>query len=276
LKRSEFIILRERVQKIIELKKQQQASGIPSNVDFIQLMLDAEADPEEGLDFKNGAGHLSKEIEIKKKLTPGEIASQSFLFILAGFETTSTALAFATYLLATHPKVQEEVLAEIDENLAKDEDVSYEAVQKLPYLECVVQETLRMYPLASAAVSRHCMEECTIKGVSIPKGIDIVADVWSLHYNEDLWGPDVKEFKPERFSSKSLPHPYAYMPFGAGPRICIGMRFALLEMKVALCTILKRYRIEECPETEKPLQLRYSQITMAPKNGVFVQLKERK
>jgi len=273
---NEFKELRTRVERIIEIKRQQKASGEHANVDFIQLMLEAEADPNAiGSDFRTGAGKITKDMEIRKKLTSGEIASQSFLFILAGFETTSTALAFTTYLLAMNPKVQEQLFEEIDQHFAKVEDINYDSVHKLPYLECVIQEALRHYPLASVAVSRHTVETCTIKGVQIPKSMDLIADVWSLHNNEELWGPDVKEFKPERFESKSLPHPYAYMPFGAGPRLCIGMRFALLEMKVALCTILKRYRIEQCAETEKHLTLRFSTVTIAPKNGVHVQLKKR-
>ncbi|XP_075359138.1 thromboxane-A synthase isoform X2 [Mycteria americana] len=173
------------------------------------------------------AGRAPSE-KVQKTLTEDEIAGQAFLFLIAGYETTTSTLSFATYLLATNPECQEKVLQEIDEFSAKHMVPDYQNVQELPYLDMVIAETLRMYPPA-------------------------------FRFTE--------EAKKER-------HPFAYLPFGAGPRGCIGMKMGLLETKITLLRILQKFQFKACPETEIPLQLK-SKATLGPKNGVYIMLESR-
>ncbi|KAK2147643.1 hypothetical protein LSH36_543g01024, partial [Paralvinella palmiformis] len=213
----------------------------------------------------------------RKKLTTQEIKSQSFLFLVAGYETTSTALSYCTYLLSTNPDVQDKLLEEIDHFLPQGTKATYDILQQMSYLRMVLYETLRLYPLASNGTNRKCSEACTVGGIHIPKDICIQPDVWSVHYDPDIWGDNPEQFNPERFSKEAIAnrHPMAWMPFGLGPRNCIGLRFALVEAKMALAEILRKYSFKPCCETNKKLLLQESGVVIVPKNGVQVILVPR-
>ncbi|XP_025939649.1 thromboxane-A synthase isoform X1 [Apteryx rowi] len=219
------------------------------------------------------AGNAPSE-KVQKMLTEDEIAGQAFLFLIAGYETTTSALSFATYLLATNPECQEKVLQEVDDFSAKHIIPDYQNVQELPYLDMVIAETLRMYPPAFR-FTREAAKDCVVLGQRIPAGAVIETAVGHLHYNSDFW-PEPEKFIPERFTeeAKKERHPFAYLPFGAGPRGCIGMRMGLLETKMTLLRILQKFRFKTCPDTEIPLQLK-SKVTLGPKNGVYIQLESR-
>nr|XP_009678259.1 PREDICTED: thromboxane-A synthase isoform X2 [Struthio camelus australis] len=212
--------------------------------------------------------------KVQKTLTEDEIAGQAFLFLIAGYETTTSALSFATYLLATNPECQEKVLQEVDNFSAKHIVPDYQNVQELPYLDMVIAETLRMYPPAFR-FTREAAKDCVVLGQRIPAGTVIETAVGHLHYNPDFW-PEPEKFLPERFTeeAKKERHPFVYLPFGAGPRGCIGMRMGLLETKMTLLRILQKFRFKTCPHTEIPLQLK-SKATLGPKNGVYIQLESR-
>ncbi|CAF4427613.1 unnamed protein product, partial [Rotaria sp. Silwood2] len=169
----------------------------------------------------------------------------------AGYETTSAALACATYELAKHPDVLQKLHAEIDQlPLSTGENVDdetnkypdYDAVTKMSYMDLFVSEVLRMYPNANFATQRRALEDTVVQGIKIDKGSIVYADVYSVHFDPDLWGPDDPYlFVPERHLTKR--HPMAYLPFGAGPRHCIGKSFALTEMKIFLTRLLRNYTI---------------------------------
>ncbi|EOA99860.1 Thromboxane-A synthase, partial [Anas platyrhynchos] len=188
--------------------------------------------------------------KVQKTLTEDEIAGQAFLFLIAGYETTTSTLSFATYLLATHPECQEKVLQEIDEFSAKHMVPDYQNVQELPYLDMVIAETLRMYPPAFR-FTRETAKDCVVLGQHIPAGAVIETAVGHLHHNPEFW-PEPEKFIPERFTeeAKKEQHPFAYLPFGAGPRGCIGMKMGLLETKMTLLRVLQKFRFKICPETE--------------------------
>uniref|UniRef100_A0A8B9ZL72 Thromboxane-A synthase n=1 Tax=Anas platyrhynchos TaxID=8839 RepID=A0A8B9ZL72_ANAPL len=219
--------------------------------------------------------------KVQKTLTEDEIAGQAFLFLIAGYETTTSTLSFATYLLATHPECQEKVLQEIDEFSAKHMVPDYQNVQELPYLDMVIAETLRMYPPAFRYfffIPLHiplAAKDCVVLGQHIPAGAVIETAVGHLHHNPEFW-PEPEKFIPERFTeeAKKEQHPFAYLPFGAGPRGCIGMKMGLLETKMTLLRVLQKFRFKICPETEIPLQLK-SKATLRPKNGVYITLESR-
>jgi len=198
--------------------------------------------------------------------------------VIAGYETTSTALGYVSYVLATHPDEQIKLQEHIDVYFdpSSDDDMpSYDTISQIEYLDMFVREVLRMYPIAPLVVNRQSNEDFHIKGIgTIPAGTRIAADMYTLHYDPDLWGPvDPQIFYPERFETKR--HPMAWIPFGAGPRNCVGMRFALMELKMALVRLLKTYSIVSCGEkTDQCFTNLKENFVIAPRE-VYVRLQRR-
>ena len=184
--------------------------------------------------------------------------------MIAGYETASTALAYATHVLATHPEEQKKLQEEIDSCLSDDHTLNYETLNKMEYLDWFIRETLRMYPITPIIVNRECSEETNLPKIgSISPGTKIILDMYSLHYDNDLWGPvDTKIFHPDRFRRKR--HPLAWVAFGAGPRHCIGMKFALAEIKFTLIRLLQNYNVLSSPLANEDLEL-VELVTIAPK-----------
>ncbi|XP_076127632.1 thromboxane-A synthase isoform X2 [Alosa pseudoharengus] len=210
----------------------------------------------------------------KRVMTEDEIVGQAFIFLLAGYETTSSTLAFTCYLLATHPECQQKLQREVDDFFSRHDTPDYNNVQELKYMDMVVSETLRMYP-PGFRYARTVEEDCMVNGQALPKGATLEIPAAFLHYDPEHW-PEPDKFIPERFTAeaKASRHPFVYIPFGAGPRSCVGMRLAQLEMKMALTLILQRFTVEACSETKVPLELK-SQSTLGPKNGILVQISKR-
>ncbi|XP_045397327.1 cytochrome P450 3A4-like [Lemur catta] len=209
-------------------------------VDFLQLMMDSQN---------------SKETESHKGLSDLELIAQSIIFISGGSETTSSVLSFIMYELATHPDVQQKLQEEIDAALPNKTPATYDALLQMEYLDMVVNETLRLFPIA-ARIERVCKKDFEFKGVFIPKGVVVIIPTHALHRDPKYW-PEPEEFRPERFSKKNKDNidPYIYLPFGAGPRNCIGMRFALMNIKLALVKILQNFSFKSCKETQVPMKL---------------------
>uniref|UniRef100_A0A8D0GT65 Thromboxane-A synthase n=1 Tax=Sphenodon punctatus TaxID=8508 RepID=A0A8D0GT65_SPHPU len=270
------------IKNMIALRDQQNANE--RRRDFLQLMLDARSSVSyvgmEHFDIVNQADVSIQESDkalakkVQKTLTEDEIVGQAFIFLLAGYETTTNALSFATYLLATNPECQEKLLQGVDKFFRKHDVPSYQNVHELPYLDMVIAETLRMYPPAFR-FTREASKDCTVMGQRIPAGAIVETAVGHLHHNPEFW-PEPEKFIPERFTTeaKQQRHPFAYLPFGAGPRSCIGMRLGVLEIKMALLHILQNFKFETCPKTQIPLQLK-SEATLGPKNGVYIKIVSR-
>ncbi|CAN2388683.1 acting on paired donors [Pristimantis euphronides] len=230
---------------ITAIKKNRQKGVHTNRVDFLQLMVDAQSkDSSEG-EVAHGY----------KELTDTEIMAQGLVFIIAGFETTSNTLMFLSYLLATHPDVQTKVQEEIDTLLPNKAPPTYEALMQMEYLDMVLNENLRLYPVAGR-IERVCKTTTEINGVIIPKDMVVVIPAYVLHRDPEVW-PEPDEFRPERFSkeNKETQDPYTFLPFGAGPRNCIGMRFAMLNMKSVVTLLLQNFSFRTCKETPIPLQL---------------------
>uniref|UniRef100_A0A8C2J2C7 unspecific monooxygenase n=1 Tax=Cyprinus carpio TaxID=7962 RepID=A0A8C2J2C7_CYPCA len=188
-------------------------------------------------------------------LTDHEILSQSFIFILGGYETTSTTLTFLLYNLATNPDCLEKLVKEIDTNFPPDTPITYDALMKMDYLEMAINESMRLLPTAPR-LERVCKKTVELNGVTIPKDTLVAIPTYVLYRDPQLWdSPD--EFRPERFSpeSKSEINQYIFMPFGLGPRNCIGMRFAQMIMKLLVVKLLQNFSMETCKETQIPLEL---------------------
>uniref|UniRef100_A0A3B3Y8V9 unspecific monooxygenase n=1 Tax=Poecilia mexicana TaxID=48701 RepID=A0A3B3Y8V9_9TELE len=217
-------------------------------VDFLQLMIDSQ---------KNNG--LQKD----KRLSDHEILSQSMIFIFAGYETSSSSLTFLAYNLATNPEIMRKLQEEIDSTFPN----KYQPLMEMDYLDSVINESLRLFPIAPR-LERVAKASVEINGLVIPKDMVVLVPTWPLHRDPEIW-PEPEKFKPERFSKKNKEDidPYTYMPFGVGPRNCIGMRFALVVMKLAVVEILQRYSFSVCKETEIPFEMDVQGL-LAPKRPI--------
>ncbi|KAJ1096448.1 hypothetical protein NDU88_001590 [Pleurodeles waltl] len=228
------------------LKEKRQKGNRENRVDFLQLMVDSQIeDIPSSSDLNHGY----------KALTDNEIMAQSMIFILAGYETTSTTLSFLSYNLATHPDVQQKLQQEIDTLLPNKAPPTYDALMQMEYLEMAINETLRMYP-PGGRLERVCKKTVEMNGVTIPEGVVVMIPLYPLQRDPEYWSePD--EFNPDRFNkeNKDTQEPYTFLPFGSGPRNCIGMRFALLNVKVGIVSLLQNFSFHICKETPIPLEL---------------------
>ena len=185
---------------------------------------------------------------------------------------------FTAYELAVNPEIQRKLQQEIDEHFpTENAKPNYNELQKLTYMECVLKEVLRIHPIAANGVNRVAAEEMTHNGITIPRGAIVQVNMDALHFDEELWGRhDPKKFVPERFleDCQDTPNNLAWCPFGIGPRICIGMRFAVMEYKIALTRLLKRFNIKRCAETKVPCPTKKNGV-ISPSEGVTVILEKR-
>ncbi|NXS41090.1 CP3A9 protein, partial [Balaeniceps rex] len=253
------------MRSISKIKQDREKETHNGRVDFLQLMIESQ----------NSTSHRSNEANHSyKALTDDEILSQAFIFIFAGYEPTSNSLCYLAYELATHPDVQQKLLEEIDTVLPNKAPLTYEAMMQLEYLDMTVNETLRLFPLGGR-LERACKKDVEINGVTILKGTVVTIPPYVLHRNPEYW-PNPEEFRPERFSkeNKEAIDPYTYLPFGAGPRNCIGMRFALLTLKVAITILLQHFTFQTCKETQIPLKLS-SQGLLRPEKPIILKLVPR-
>jgi cytochrome P450 len=173
-------------------------------------------------------------------LSDREIRDQAMTLFAAGHETTSNALSWTFYLLARHPRERARLVAELRDVLG-GRAPTVDDLARLPYLDQVVKESMRLYPPAWTQ-GRRAIAPFELEGYSLPAGQIVMFSQWVIHRLPDLWG-DPDAFRPERFAPEAeqrIP-PYAYFPFGGGPRMCIGMPFANLEARLLLATMLQRY-----------------------------------
>jgi cytochrome P450 len=218
----------------------------------------------------------NKSEEVSKALTDRELIGNTFMFLLAGHETTANTLAFALGLLALHPEIQQKLYEESNNVLTKPDPV-YEDYKKLQYSLCVFKETLRLFPPV-VSVPKKTATDTKIGGYSIPEQTIVQILIYSLHRNPKHWTNPLK-FQPERFDSKISPPivPGSYFPFSGGPRNCIGMYFAQVEATLALSMIINRYSVEVPPGVSEEQLMKCSyQVTLRPANGMKVILRRRK
>ncbi|XP_028259766.1 cytochrome P450 3A30 isoform X2 [Parambassis ranga] len=188
--------------------------------------------------------------KLNQGLTDHEIFSQAAMFVMSGYESNTTTLVFLAYCLATNPDVMIRLQEEIDSTFPNKGPIQYEALVQMEYLDCVFNECVRLYP-SSARLERMSKESVKINGITIPKDMIVTVPVYALHRDPELW-PEPETFNPDRFSKESKQHikPYSFLPFGVGPRNCVGIRFATVMIKLALVEILQNYSFSVCKETE--------------------------
>ncbi|XP_075228096.1 cytochrome P450 4V2-like [Lycorma delicatula] len=196
-------------------------------------------------------------------------------FMAAGFETIAAALLFTIYCLMKYPEIQDKVIKELNGIFGdSDRPATFYDLKSMKYLECVIKESLRLYTVVPV-VSRKITEDVHLSsGYVLPTGCTALLFFYKLHHNPILY-PDPEVFNPDRFLpnvSKSR-HPYAFCPFSAGPRNCIGQKFSMLELKVAISGILRHFKI--CPPIDCPDIDLGMHITLKSLTGVYVRLENR-
>jgi cytochrome P450 len=208
-----------------------------------------------------------------KGMTDEQARNQSMTLLLAGHDTTAGTLAWLWYLLAAHPEIEARVIEEIA-HVLPDRSPTAEDLPRLSCLERVVKETLRLYPQAYVLFARVADDEVPLGDYVIPKGGMVYVSPYVIQ-RDARWFPDPDKFDPERFSPErheQLPT-YAYIPFGAGPRVCIGAAFATMEMVLTTATLLQRYRLALAPGQQNPEPLPL--FSLKPKGGVQMTLARR-
>ncbi|XP_006834517.1 PREDICTED: cytochrome P450 4V2-like [Chrysochloris asiatica] len=209
-----------------------------------------------------------------KKLSHEDIREEVDTFMFEGHDTTAAAINWSLYLLGCYPEAQKKVENELDEVFGNsDRPTTLEDLKKLKYLECVIKESLRIFP-SVPLFARTLTENCEVGGYKISKGTEAVILTYALH-RDPKYFPDPEEFKPERFFPENMQgrHSYAYVPFSAGPRNCIGQKFAMIEEKTILSCILRRFWVE-CNQKREELGLT-GELILRPDNGIWIKLKRR-
>ncbi|CAG7832678.1 unnamed protein product [Allacma fusca] len=263
------------------LKERHEKHG--SYKDFVQLMLDSankttcneSNDRDENKAGKEGA---LTSATTRYKISDANILANGLIFIIAGFEGTETLLTLSTYYCAIYPEIQNRLREEIESVLEEHKgQSSYDAITKMDYLSMVLSEVMRLHP-PFTRTERRVTKEYRIPDTNVVLPVDmiVVIPILSVHHDEKHF-PEPQKFDPERFSAenKAKRHPYAFMPFGHGPRNCIGDRYALIEAKAGLVEIIRNFDILPCKETFVPLEFEAGpNVTKAPK-ALRVSLKPR-
>jgi len=195
-------------------------------------------------------------------LTDDELHDELMTLLVAGHETTATALAWALYWIHRQPEVRQNLLAEQD--AGSDDDLM--AIAKRPYLNAVCNETLRIYPVALVTLPRKVEQPITLMDVELEPGTLVMGCIYLVHHRPDLY-PNSHEFRPERFLERQFT-PYEFLPFGAGARRCIGAALAMYEMTLVLDTILKDCVLELADD--KPVLPQRRGGTLGPAGGVMI------
>ncbi|XP_067006628.2 cytochrome P450 6j1 [Anabrus simplex] len=236
--------------------------------DFLDLLIQIRNKGHVDDDTNNGTVDKSSD---KVVLDGDDFVAQSFVFLSAGFETSSTTLTFTLYELSLQEDIQKKLREEIQSVLEKnDGKVTYDGVQEMVYLDRVVSETLRKYPVLPF-LDRKALQPYTLPGSTIRLDEDqvVVIPVMGIHYDPEYY-PEPERYDPERFSeeNKRLRPNYTYLPFGEGPRICIGMRMGLMQTKVGLIHLLSHFEVSPGKNTPVPIELDPKSFLLSTKGDI--------
>ncbi|XP_060076184.1 cytochrome P450 3A9-like [Ylistrum balloti] len=231
--------------------------------DFLQLMMNAE--------LENTAEN-SDLISVNKKLSTDEIIASSVLFFVAGYETTASLLQYSAYELAVNPDIHERMLQEIQDTIGDEEPV-YENIRQLTYMDQVLYEVLRKYPPVNR-LTRSASEDRVIDGVTLRKGFRVVIPIYNIHHDPRFY-PEPEVFNPERFADRSAQNSVQFLSFGFGPRICLGLRLAMMETKIAMVHLLRNVKFITCTETQIPLELSKRPGLTQPKKTISLMVESR-
>ncbi|XP_037292730.1 cytochrome P450 6B5 [Manduca sexta] len=205
------------------------------------------------------------------------LVAQCIVFFAAGFETSATTSCLTLYELAKCPEAQKRVHEEVDSYMKRHGNkLDYSCVSELPYLLACIDETLRLYPVIGV-LTREVVEDYTFPtDLTVEKGMRVHVPVFSLHRDPEYF-PDPEEYRPERFygEAKHNVKPYTYMPFGDGPRTCIGMRFAKMQMLAGLITLLKKFSVDLADDMPSAVGFEPKAIVTQPMGGIYLKFNKR-
>ncbi|XP_969948.1 cytochrome P450 6a2 [Tribolium castaneum] len=240
---------RKIVKDTIEYRAQNQFS----RPDFLQMLIDLRRDGAE--------------------ITLDEIIAQCFIFFLAGFETSSTTMTFTLYELAKNHQIQDKLRQEIMTILTKYHgEITYDAISEMKYLDQVIEESLRKYP-PLPFVTRTCVMDYKVPNTDlvIEKGRRVILPILALHHDPEFW-PEPQNFDPERFNdqNRNLRHQFSYIPFGEGPRFCIGKKFGLTQTKVGLVALIQNYKFSVNSRTLDPLKMAPNTFILSAAGGIWL------
>ena len=243
-------ILNAVVEEIIDKRRKE---GV-SKDDLLSMLMDArDEDTGEAMDNK-------------------QLRDEVMTIFLAGNETSSNALTWTLYLLSQNPEAERKMIAEIDEKLNAGVVLSFGTVMEFHYVKQVIEESLRLYPPAYT-VGRRTIEDDEIGDFSVPKGTNVLVPIIHFHRSPKYWN-DPEKFDPDRFAPEKRGNidRFVYFPFGAGPRVCIGNNFAMVEMLIILITFYRKFRFklkEDFVVEMDPL------VTLRPKNGMLMRAEKK-
>lgn len=252
-------VLNTTMSKMIDARRAESSAFMnpdiePKHLDMLSMLLDAR--------YEDGSS-MDDQLVMDELIT---------LFV-AGHETTSNALSWAIHLLSFHPEIQDKLQDELD-SVLQDRDARFEDLDKLTYTEMVIKESMRLLPPAWILNARQANQDIQLGPYLFPKDKVVFISPYANHRNPKYFD-NPEQFDPGRFSTereKAIPK-HAYMPFGTGPRVCIGQSFAMMEAKLILATILNRFSVKADPEQKFEPQ---AQITLSNKGGMKVYLQKRK
>ncbi|XP_075153338.1 cytochrome P450 6d1-like [Haematobia irritans] len=248
--------------------------------DLLQLLIQLKntgkiSDDNDGISSK-----VASTVENQKGMSLDMIVANSFVFYIAGSETTAATVSFTIYELAMYPEILEKAKTEVDAVLKKYDlkprsCYTYEAIQDMKYLDLCVKETTRKYP-GLPFLNRKCTKEFQVPNTQliIPKGTSIIISLWGMH-RDPKYFPNPQDYKPERFAEDSMDYdPVAFMPFGEGPRHCIAQRMGVVNVKLALAKILANFNIEAMPRKEVEYKFHTAPVLVS-RDGLKVRLSKR-
>ncbi|XP_037950470.1 cytochrome P450 6a8-like [Teleopsis dalmanni] len=227
-------------------------------------------------DFMNLLIEL-KNTKDQNALTLEEIAAQAFVFFIAGFETSSSTMGFCLYELALNPSVQNKARDEIEEMFKRHGgQLTYDGLKELKYLQNVLHETMRMYSIASI-IMRQTVENYAVPNTNhvIEKDIIVIIPIDAIHYDPAIY-PNPTKFDPGRFEPEEVEkrHTMSFLPFGDGPRNCIGMRFGEMQAMIGLVMLLKNFQFSPCEHTKIPIEISTKSVVLSSQHGISLEVKK--
>ncbi|XP_037949037.1 cytochrome P450 6a2-like [Teleopsis dalmanni] len=252
------------VHETVELRESQ---NIKRN-DFMDLLIELKKTKSIKLD--NG--------EELTGLTVNEVAAQAFVFFLAGFETSSTAMSYTLYELAKNQVVQDKLRKEVNEVLAKhNQEFTYECLKEMHYLDQVLFEILRLYTIVPHLM-RQPTRDYVVPGhpkLVIEKGTFVMIPSSAYHHDPEVY-PEPAKFDPDRFSPEKVQDRdnINWLPFGDGPRNCIGLRFGKMQARIGLALLMKNFKFSVCEETQIPIVFDVTSFVLSAKDGIHLRVEK--